>query len=98
MVGIFKDKMKKILDNNANMIQAPCKFVLDYRSTTHGTTGKSPAELHLNKKLNNKFDLVLTQLENKTENNDNAGVKTRVDLSESKQKETYRKNEIQILK
>jgi len=58
MVGIFKDKMKKILHNTSNIIQAFYKFLLDYRNTTHCTTGKSPAEMHMNRKLNNIFDLV----------------------------------------
>jgi RNase H-like domain found in reverse transcriptase/Integrase zinc binding domain/Integrase core domain len=90
MVGIFKDKMKKILNNTSNIIQASCKFLLDYRNTIHCTTGKSPAELHMNRKLNNTFDLVLKQFKKETDNNDNINVKTKVELSQKIKKETCR--------
>lgn len=83
MVGIFKDKMKKILDNTPNIIQAYCKFLLDYRNTIHCTTGKSPAELHMNRKLNSKFDLIIKQFNKEPYINNNLDVKTKVELSQN---------------
>lgn len=38
------------------MIQPSSKFELDYRNSIHCTTGNS-VELHMNRKLNNTFNL-----------------------------------------
>lgn len=89
MVGIFKDKMKKILDNTPNIIQAYCKFLLDYRNTIHCTTGKSPAELHMNRKLNSKFDLIIKQFNKEPYINNNLDVRTKVELSQNKTKKIF---------
>lgn len=75
--------MKKILDNTPNIIQAYCKFLLDYINTIHYTTGKSPAELHMNRKLNNKFDLIIKQFSKEPYINNNLDVKTKVELSQN---------------
>ncbi|XP_050532732.1 uncharacterized protein LOC126900812 [Daktulosphaira vitifoliae] len=98
MVGIFKDKIKKILDNENNVIQASCKFLLDYRNTVHCTTGKSPAELHLNRKLKNKFDLILNQFNNKTKMIIQENVKDKVRLSQEYQKNNYKADETASLR
>lgn len=42
------------------------KNLLDCRNTVHCTACKNPAALHLNRKLNNKFDLIHKQF---TKNN-----------------------------
>ena len=34
------------------------RFLFSYRTTPHGTTGKTPSELLMNRKLNSRFDLV----------------------------------------
>lgn len=44
-VGTFKDKVKKIVQGGESVTNAIRKFLFDYRSTPHCTTGKSSASL-----------------------------------------------------
>ncbi|CAI6354211.1 unnamed protein product [Macrosiphum euphorbiae] len=63
--------------------------MVDYRNTIHCTTGKSPAELHMNRKLNSKFDLIIKQFNKEPYINNNLDVKTKVELSQNKTKKIF---------
>lgn len=59
-VKTFKNFLKKVGPNqNMDILdEAICKFILKYNSTVHCTTGTSPAELHLGRKLLTDLDRV----------------------------------------
>ena len=59
MVGTVKNKLKKILLSGVSFEEAVSSFLLDYRTTIHQTTGKTPAELQLNRKIATRFDVIL---------------------------------------
>ena len=59
MVGIIKSKLQKMMLSGLPIEEATQTFLLDYRSTKHETTGKSPAELHLNRQIATRFDVLL---------------------------------------
>ena len=54
----FKDKFKVMLKENASRHDALYKFVFQYRSTPHCTTGYSPAELQMGRKLRTRLSAV----------------------------------------
>lgn len=57
LVKTFKSKFK-ILLNEMPTKQAVSRFLLDYRNAPHCTTGVSPAELHLGRKLRTRLDRI----------------------------------------
>ena len=64
MVQTFKNTMNKIAPGNdfEKMLQ---KFLFTYRITPQATTGKTPAELLMNRKLVSALDLIRPNLERK---------------------------------
>jgi len=80
MVGIFKDKIKIILYKHlANFYQTiEILFIAPQAKVQQNC---------MNRKLNNKFDLVLKQFKIGIDNNDNLEVKTKVELSQEIAKE-----------
>ncbi|XP_055348569.1 uncharacterized protein LOC129595549 [Paramacrobiotus metropolitanus] len=58
-VGAFKDAMTKMLaDNRANIDDALRKYLFRYRTTPQATTGSSPDELFLKRRMRTALDLV----------------------------------------
>lgn len=64
-VGTFKDKVIKIEKGGKRVDKAINKFMFDYRSTPHCTTGKSPAWLFHKRQLRTRFDLLRPNVRNK---------------------------------
>lgn len=62
-VATFKDKVKKALAGQVALHDAVQNFLLDYRSAMHATTCRTPAELHLNRRLRTRFDVMLKEKE-----------------------------------
>lgn len=54
-VQTFKSKIE-VLSKEMPIKQAVSKFLLEYRNAPHCTTGVSPAELHLGRKLSTRLD------------------------------------------
>lgn len=46
-------------DNNDDLYLILNRFLFGYRNTVHTVTGECPAKLFLNRKLRNKFDMLL---------------------------------------
>ncbi|KAL1447833.1 hypothetical protein WDU94_013915, partial [Cyamophila willieti] len=65
MVGTVKRFLKKC--DRFHVDEELLKFSLSYNSTPHSTTGVSPAELHLGRKLKTTFDRLLPKTVNKTD-------------------------------
>ncbi|XP_058796647.1 uncharacterized protein K02A2.6-like [Phymastichus coffea] len=55
-VGIFKDKINKIVKGGRGLDEAIDIFLFDYRSISHCTTGKSSAFLMYKRQLRTRFD------------------------------------------
>ncbi|XP_018338824.1 PREDICTED: uncharacterized protein LOC108746506 [Trachymyrmex septentrionalis] len=55
-VRTFKKKFKVLFKDNMKH-DALCKYLFYYRSTPHCTTEKTPAELHLNRRLRTRLDI-----------------------------------------
>lgn len=64
-VGIFKNKVLKIVKGGESVDKAINKFMFDYRSTPHCTTGKSPALLFFKRELRTRFDALRPNLRDK---------------------------------
>ena len=64
-VGTFKDKVSKIFQGGKSVNAAVSQFLFDYRSASHCTTGKSPAQLFYNRELKTRFDLLRPNLRDK---------------------------------
>lgn len=60
-VSVFKNKIKKALDSGVEIFDAIFRFLLDFRTTVHCTTNKTPAELHVNRKLRTRFDIFVNR-------------------------------------
>lgn len=76
MVQTFKNAMKKGKGDLEMRLQT---FLSTYRQTPHATTGASPSELLLGRKMRSKFDLILPD------------VKENVSRAQQKQRENYDK-------
>ncbi|XP_011858318.1 PREDICTED: uncharacterized protein K02A2.6-like [Vollenhovia emeryi] len=57
-VGIFKDKVRKIVKGGKPVEYAIELFLFDYRATEHCTTGRSPAWMVSRRELRTRFDLL----------------------------------------
>ncbi|KAK7584221.1 hypothetical protein V9T40_005184 [Parthenolecanium corni] len=60
-VSVFKDKIKKAISSGVEIFDAIQQFLLDFRTTVHCTTNKTPAELHVNRKLRTRFDIFVNR-------------------------------------
>ncbi|XP_039291150.1 uncharacterized protein K02A2.6-like [Nilaparvata lugens] len=57
-VKTFKNKIEVLSKEMSNVKQAISKFLLEYRNTPHCTTGVSPAELHVGRRLLTRLDRI----------------------------------------
>ncbi|XP_017881808.1 uncharacterized protein K02A2.6-like, partial [Ceratina calcarata] len=57
-VGTFKDKVKKIMKGGVSLERAVDLFLMEYRSTEHCSTGRSPAWMMYKRELRTRFDLL----------------------------------------
>lgn len=55
---VKKAIMRGMNDGNLNLYHVLARFLLNYRNTPHCTTGKSPAELFIGRKLRMRLDLI----------------------------------------
>lgn len=68
-VGTFEDKIINIVKGGERVHKAINKFMFDYRSTSHCTTGKSPAWLFYKQELRTRFDLLRPNVRNTVHEN-----------------------------
>ena len=61
-VRIFKEEMKKLEGFGGTVHTRLSRFLLAYRSTPQTTTGVTPAELLLNRRLRTRLDLIRPEL------------------------------------
>ena len=57
-VRTFKETMKKMVNEKGSLDTKLSRFLLSYRTTPQATTGKTPGELLLNRKLKTRLDPV----------------------------------------
>lgn len=57
-VKTFKNKFKLLLKDGLSKKEALAKYLFHYRSSPHCTTGVSPAELQIGRKLRTRWDLL----------------------------------------
>ncbi|XP_018403221.1 PREDICTED: uncharacterized protein LOC108780125 [Cyphomyrmex costatus] len=62
-VGIFKDKVEKIMKSGKTLNDAIDLFLFDYRATEHCTTGRSPAWMVSKRELRTRFDMLRPSVE-----------------------------------
>ena len=67
-VGVFKDKITKMIKSGKQLNEAVNQFLLDYRSTEHCSTGRSPAWMVYKHELRTKLDLIKPNIGSKIEN------------------------------
>lgn len=67
-VRIFKEGMKKMDKGPGSLVTKLQRFLLNYRTTPHTTTGVTPAELLMNRKLRTKLDFVKPEIRERVEN------------------------------
>ncbi|XP_055355965.1 uncharacterized protein K02A2.6-like [Paramacrobiotus metropolitanus] len=68
-VQTFKDGITKLMADRKSLSAALREFLFRYRSAPHATTGKSPAELFLGRKLRSQLDLLVPVMLTTTESN-----------------------------
>ena len=66
-VRIFKEGMKKLEGFGGTVHTILSRFLLAYRSTPQTTTGVTPAELLLNRRLRTRLDLIRPELRHRVE-------------------------------
>lgn len=66
-VRIFKEGMKKLEGFGGTVHTRLSRFLLAYRSTPQTTTGVTPAELLLNRRLRTRLDLIRPELRHRVE-------------------------------
>ena len=66
-VGIFKDKIKKMIKSGKTLDEAVDKFLCDYRSTQHCSTGRSPAWMMFKREMQTILDLLKPSVADKVE-------------------------------
>ena len=64
VIQILKSKLKAMKDEPGSLSSKVSRFLLSYRSTPHSTTGESPAELFIGRKLRTRLSLLKPQLDN----------------------------------
>ncbi|CAB0033671.1 unnamed protein product [Trichogramma brassicae] len=67
-VGTFKDKVHKMLKSGKNLNEAVTKFLFDYRSTEHCSTGRTPAYMMYKRELRTKLDCLQPDVSEQIEN------------------------------
>lgn len=67
-VKTFKTKVDKIVRDGKSLDNAISLFLLDYRSTPHCTTGRSPYFLMYKREMKTRFDLLKPNVVNEVEN------------------------------
>lgn len=77
--------------NNSDTDTALARFLLTYRSTTHCSTGLSPAEVFLGRSLRTRFDLIKPSVQ-KMENPELAKVKNNIKIAQNRNKRFYKGN------
>ena len=65
-VRTFKETMKKMVNEKGSLDTKLSRFLLSYRTTPQTTTGKTPGELLMNRKLKTRLDLVNPLSQNTT--------------------------------
>lgn len=76
MVGTFKDKIAKIVKSGTELEEAVAKFLLDYRTTPHSTTGVTPASLMYRRELRTPFSLLRPSIKRAVEESQKAQVRS----------------------
>lgn len=66
-VQTFKEGMKKMQGGKESLETKMSRFLFSYRITPHSTTGLSPAEMLMSRRLRSTFDLLLPDLKTKVE-------------------------------
>ncbi|KAL7294746.1 hypothetical protein TKK_0011876 [Trichogramma kaykai] len=67
-VGTFKDKVHKMLKSGKKLNEAVTKFLFDYRSTEHCSTGRTPAYMMYKRELRTKLDCLRPDVSKQIEN------------------------------
>ncbi|XP_076301806.1 uncharacterized protein LOC143219883 [Lasioglossum baleicum] len=67
-VGIFKDKVNKMIKSGKRLEEAVSRFLFDYRSTEHCSTGRSPAFMMFKREIRTKLDCVRPNVADQIEN------------------------------
>uniref|UniRef100_A0A5S6QTQ4 RNA-directed DNA polymerase n=1 Tax=Trichuris muris TaxID=70415 RepID=A0A5S6QTQ4_TRIMR len=62
-VRLFKDRLRASSDSVADVEQKLQRFLFSYRNSLHATTGRTPAELQLGRRLRTKLDLLKPALD-----------------------------------
>ena len=57
-VGTIKDKLTKAVEDGYTLVNATCRFLSDYHNAVHSSTRKTPTELHVNRRLYTRFDVL----------------------------------------
>ena len=57
-VKTFKNKLKTILRDGENFLQALDRFLIGYRNSVHSTTKETPAKLMFGRNLKTRLDLL----------------------------------------
>ena len=82
-VQIIKISLTKMIDNKATIAKDLRLILAQYRSMPHCTTGKSPAELFLGRKIRGKLDLLKPRRHiEKSSENDKLKVKKKFNLND----------------
>lgn len=79
-VRTFKNKFKLLVKSKMQRQEALCKYLFSYRTTPHCTTGCTPAELQLGRKLRTRLNVIQPSLRDK------------VEFKQSRQQEYFRGN------
>ena len=70
-VKTFKNKLKTILRDGENLLQALDRFLIGYRNSVHSTTKETPAKLMFGRNLKTRLDLLRPNLKKTVEKNQN---------------------------
>ena len=70
-VRTFKNKFKMLLESKLSREEALCKYLFYYRTTPHCSTGVTPAELQIGRKLRTRLDALKPSVYDKTEQQQN---------------------------